>query len=60
MTYFLLSKMNKKYKESNKTGGPGKFGFNNNSFLDENSHLISNKNREKLLHEWSKYWDLSI
>ena len=47
------------YKAANKTGGPGKFGFNNNSFLDENSHLISNKNREKLFHEWSKYWDLS-
>lgn len=38
-------------------GGPGKFAFDKNSRLDENSNLISLKNREKLLSEWGKYWD---
>ena len=38
-------------------GGPGKFAFNENSRLNENSELINAENREKLLKEWGKYWD---
>ncbi len=42
-----------------KYGGPGKFGFNKNSFLNDKSELVTNENKSKLFTEWSKYWDLS-
>jgi len=45
------------YKPANQFGGPGKFAFDENAKLDENSILISANNREKLLNEWKKYWD---
>jgi len=40
-------------------GGPGKFGFDPSSFLDENSPLSTPENARKLFHEWSRYWDLN-
>ena len=39
-------------------GGPGRFGFNKASFLDEESKLINESNKNKLFNEWSKFWDL--
>jgi len=39
-------------------GGPGKFGFNPEAHLIENSVLINGANRRKLFCEWKKYWDL--
>ena len=39
-------------------GGPGKFGFNSASFLDEYSSLITAENKIKIFQEWSQYWDL--
>ncbi|MCL2924142.1 MAG: sulfotransferase [Trichodesmium sp. MAG_R04] len=39
-------------------GGPGRFGFNQGSFMDENSELATSENGEKLLHQWEKYWDI--
>lgn len=40
-------------------GGPGFFGFDSRSYLDETSQLVSRENGEKLFDEWSKHWDLS-
>jgi len=47
------------FKAANKFGGPGKFGFNRASYLNENSPLITDKNKKILFTEWGKYWDLS-
>ena len=40
-------------------GGPGRFGFHRNGFLDERSPLVSEGNRRQLLAEWGRYWDAS-
>ena len=37
------------FKAANKFGGPGKFGFNKASYLDESSELINEENKKKLL-----------
>jgi len=47
------------FNAANKHGGPGKFGFDKNSFLNEKSEIIKKENKDKLFSEWSKYWDLS-
>tara|TARA_B110000902_G_C14282413_1_gene577470 strand:+ start:1261 stop:2013 length:753 start_codon:yes stop_codon:yes gene_type:complete len=47
------------FNAANKYGGPGKFGFDKNSFLNEKSEIIKKENKDKLFSEWSKYWDLS-
>ncbi len=39
-------------------GGPGKFGFNSASFLDEHSELACGENAFKLFQQWRPYWDL--
>ncbi|VXD15161.1 sulfotransferase family protein [Planktothrix paucivesiculata] len=39
-------------------GGPGRFGFNSGSFLNETSDLASSENAQKMFQEWSHYWDL--
>ncbi|MBL6874290.1 MAG: sulfotransferase [Flavobacteriales bacterium] len=46
------------YKPAYEFGGVGKFGFDINSRLDENSKLINEINRKKLFNEWSRFWDL--
>lgn len=38
-------------------GGPGKFVFHPDAYLDETSPLITDENRECLLKEWSTHWD---
>jgi hypothetical protein len=45
------------YKPAKCFGGPGKFAFNNNARLDENSDLINLENKHKLLIEWGRYWN---
>jgi hypothetical protein len=40
-------------------GGPGRFGFAKEAHLTEESALLTRENRQKLLQEWSRYWDLS-
>lgn len=45
------------YPPAHVYGGAGRFGFHAASHLTENSPLVSKHNREKLLHEWSRYWD---
>lgn len=46
------------FPAANKFGGPGKFCFDNNSFMDENHNLATKENAEELFKQWSKYWDL--
>jgi len=40
-------------------GGPGRFGFDPNSYMDEKHPLASEENGKKLYEQWIKYWDLS-
>jgi hypothetical protein len=40
-------------------GGPGKFGFDKRSHLDEHSLLVSEENSNRLFTDWSRYWDLN-
>jgi len=40
-------------------GGPGRFGFNPESFMDEHHPLATPYNAKRLFLEWSQYWDLS-
>ena len=46
------------YKPASVFGGPGKFGFNPRSFMDETHELVSDISRRRLLNEWGKYWDV--
>jgi hypothetical protein len=39
-------------------GGAGRFGFAREAHLTEHSPLVTPGNRERLLKEWSPYWDL--
>lgn len=47
------------YPTANQYGGPGRFGFNQYSFLTEKSPLSNKENAETLVSQWSKYWDTS-
>ena len=47
------------YEPAKIYGGPGKFGFNEESFLTDTSSLITPQNKEKLFKEWSRFWDLN-
>ncbi|MCP5108396.1 MAG: sulfotransferase, partial [bacterium] len=40
-------------------GGPGKFGFRKEMHLTEKNPLVNEKNGEKILNQWSRYWDMS-
>ena len=40
-------------------GGPGRFGFRRESHLTENSPLVTDEKRRRLISEWSRHWDLS-
>lgn len=46
------------YKPSGFYGGAGKFAFNPEAHLTEQSLLISAENRATLFREWGQYWDL--
>ena len=39
-------------------GGPGVFGLDPASRLDETSGLVTPENADKLFREWAKFWDL--
>jgi hypothetical protein len=45
------------YPPARKFGGPGRFGFQPESFLDETSPLVNPENARRLFEEWSRYWD---
>ncbi|NNC95429.1 MAG: sulfotransferase [Chitinophagales bacterium] len=40
-------------------GGPGKFGFDQDAYLNEHSSLLTPENNNRLKEEWGEYWDLS-
>lgn len=42
-----------------KYGGPGKFAFHPQAYLNETSSLITEENRHTLLQEWGRHWDFS-
>lgn len=46
------------FKPAIKLGGPGRFGFNEEAYMDEYHKLAKNSSSEKLWKEWSKFWDL--
>ncbi|MBI1733487.1 MAG: sulfotransferase [Gammaproteobacteria bacterium] len=45
------------YPPARRFGGPGRFGFHAEAFLDERSELVNPANGRKLFDEWSRYWD---
>jgi hypothetical protein len=47
------------YKPAAAFGGAGSFGFNDASFMDEHSPLVSSANAHQLLEEWGRHWDMS-
>lgn len=40
-------------------GGPGRFGFDPSSYLDETAPLATETHRQQLEREWGEHWDLS-
>jgi hypothetical protein len=38
-------------------GGPGRFGFRREAYLDDTSPLASPGSADQLLEEWQRYWD---
>lgn len=46
------------YPKSRTYGGPGKFCFSPEAYLDETSPLITNPNRVRLFAQWQPYWDV--
>jgi len=47
------------YPTDNAYGGPGRFAFDKRAHLTEESPLLTNQNKKRLMEEWSRYWDLS-
>lgn len=47
------------YLPANAFGGPGCFGFNEASFMDETHPLATPENAELLFNQWRIFWDLS-
>lgn len=46
------------FPAAHKYGGPGEFAFHSEAHLTENSQLINQNNKDKLLKEWGAYYDL--
>ncbi len=46
------------YPTAKSLGGPGGFGFNDASFMDESHPLATPANARRLLECWKPYWDL--
>jgi len=47
------------YPRASVFGGPGRFGFDPASHMDESHPLATAGNAEQLLREWSAHWDMS-
>lgn len=47
------------YRPAHVYGGPGEFAFHPEAHLTEDSVLINQHNREKLLQQWGAYYDLN-
>lgn len=46
------------YEPAKTFGGPGKFAFDEMSYMDETHPLATSKMQEKLFNQWSDYFDL--
>lgn len=46
------------YPTGSQFGGPGRFGFEAGSYLDETSPLATRGNAMRLQKQWNAYWDL--
>jgi len=51
--------LQKVYLPASTFGGPGRFGFDPRSFMDEHHVLATDYNAAKLMRDWSRYWDMS-
>jgi hypothetical protein len=47
------------YEPAASYGGPGTFGFDPDSYLDESSPLANRENAQELFSEWSEHWNLN-
>lgn len=47
------------YRPANEHGGPGRFALDASARLTENSRLATDDNRQLLLREWGRWYDLS-
>ena len=47
------------YKTARHYGGPGQFVFDQNSYMDESHALATGECAQKILKQWTKYYDLS-
>ncbi len=47
------------YPTAASLGGPGRFGFSSQAHLTEESPLVDQRARRRLLRAWRPYWDLS-
>lgn len=47
------------YPRASVYGGPGRFGFDKGSHMDETHELATPAHADKLFQEWSKHWDMS-
>jgi hypothetical protein len=47
------------YSPSNVFGGPGRFAFDRRAHMIETDALANRANAQRLLDQWSSYWDLS-
>jgi hypothetical protein len=45
------------YPPAREFGGPGRFGFNRRSFMDESHPLARDTSARRLFEQWSRYWD---
>jgi len=45
------------YPPASAFGGPGRFGFHPQSFLDENSPLATAESARRLVADWARHWD---
>jgi hypothetical protein len=47
------------YPAGNQLGGAGRFAFSRGAHITEDSPLVTDANRERLLGEWNPHWDLT-
>ena len=45
------------YPPAKEFGGPGRFGFDKRSFMDESHPLVSPASARRLRRQWGEYWD---
>lgn len=48
------------YDAANKLGGPGKYIFNENSYMDENHILATEKSARTIMEQWESHYDTNL